>query len=390
MLKKKIIAGGSLAGLALAIVMGVSILTGATPVPQSYKLITDEVWNWLVGQVSHPMVVRAYTLPTEPGDDAGKKISRAIAMLPAGVGGYVDATGFTNPQNLSGFTIPPGVTVELSPAFYTIPCGQPITVNQGGSFKGTARNSPGSTTLKLFNNCNHPMVKLISTAGVGQWWHHGELGNMRFSGNKQNNTSGNCVEVYGLAETSWIHHLSINDCAASGIYFNGSHSGTGTTQNVTVNSNVVAGIHIDDFKSALSFWGVGGDQNPVTALITNPNNGGGSIYVLDFKSEKNIPGPAVRIEPGSAPVTFTIAGGNSLNSGAASTTLVEIANTGNATSHPVVNINGHISGLNYPTIIDDQKAGVQVTSDPVTYFGFLSYTNGKHVRFDKNGFTQVP
>lgn len=325
-----------------------------------------------------------------PGTDAGKKIANAIAALPSGIGGYVDATGFKNPQNISGFTIPSGVTVRLAPVFFTMPCGVSITIHQGGQLHGGGTNSPGSTQIKLFNNCNHAIIKAVSSAGGSNWWHAGEIRNLRLDGNKANNTTGNCMEVWGLAETSLLQRLDISNCKQAGLLLTSSNSGTGTVENVTVNSNGTCGIQIDDFKSGVYLKSVGGDNNPSTLCITNPNNGGGSIYINDFKSEKTVAGPAVTISGGNSPITLTLAGGNALQSLAADTTMIVIENSGGLQKDPIINIQGMVTSLNYSTLINDQKNNVQVTSDAITYHGFLSYTAGKSVRFDKNGFVTVP
>jgi hypothetical protein len=321
------------------------------------------------------------------------KIQAAIdalkAATPGNPTGLVDATGFSHPQNCTGFTVSPGITVLLGPMWYTLPTASPsIVVNQGGHLYGMGANSPGATVLRAYTNFNKPIIKCVSTVGPASWWHNGEVRNLQLDGNKANNASGNALEVYLLGETSAVSRLNIHDAKQAGLYFAGSNSGTGQVFNVTTNSNGEAGIHVDDFKSGIEMCGVGGDHNPVTLKITNPNNGGGSIYITGFKSEKNTGGPAVEISGGSARVTLTLAGGNALNSGAADPVMVRILNTVGA--DPLVNISGMFTGNNYTTIIDDQKNGVQVTSDPVTYHGFLHYCAGKHVRFDKNGFTQVP
>jgi hypothetical protein len=307
------------------------------------------------------------------------KIQAAIDMLkaasPGNPCGLVDATGFAHPQNLTGFTIPPGVTVMLGPVWYTLPTTSPsIVVNQGAHLYGMGANSPGATNLKAFNGFNKPIIVCQPTSGA--WWHNGEVRNIRLDGNKANNTSGHGISVpVGIGETSVISRVSVNMCADAGLYMAGSQSGTGTVQNVTVNHNGVAGIHLDDLKSGLSMCGVGGDNNPVTLKITNPNNGGGSVYITDFKSEKTTDGPAVEISGGNAPITLTLAGGNALNSGGADPVLIRVLNSGGLQKSPVVTIMGMVTGLNYPVLIEDLLAGVRIVSTPVTYHGSLAYNH---------------
>lgn len=346
--------------------------------PKFQALIDQDIWAQIDAELTNRRVVKAHTL-TQVAGDAGVKIRAAIDLLkerePANPCGLVDATGFANPQNLTGFTIPPGVTVILGPVFFTMPTASPsIVVQQGARLYGMGANAPGSTQIKAYTNLNKPMIVCQPTSGA--WWHNGAVAFLRLDGNKANNTSGHGISVpVGIGETSLISQCNINNCAQAGLYLAGSHSGTGTVQNVTCNGNGVAGVWIDDFKSGISMWGVGGDQNPVTLKITNPNNGGGSIYITDFKSEKNIPGPAVEISGGNSPVTLTLAGGNCLQSGQADTTLIRVLNSGGLQKSPVITIIGLVSSLNYSTIIEDLLAIKRVTSTPVTHHGLLTYNH---------------
>jgi len=326
----------------------------------------------------------------QAGSDSGNKIAAAIAKLPSGIGGIVDATGFTNPQNITGFTVTPGVTVLLSPVFHTMPCGNPIIVQQGGHLIGHGANSPGSTTIKLFNNCNHEIIRAISSAGESNWWHNAEVRNILLDGNKANNTTGHCMTVYALAETSLIQRMTIKNCKEAGVYIKGSQSGTGSIENITVNDNGTYGVQLDEFKSGLLLKSVGGDNNPATAGITGPNTGGGAVTFVDFKSEKSaVAGPAVEYIPGSAATTLTFLGGNALQSGVADTTFLHIANVVGQQS-PQIQIMGLFTGNNYTTIIDDELTANQITSDPVTYHGLLMYRAGKWAKFDAAGWSVSP
>lgn len=346
--------------------------------PKFQALIDQDIWAEIDRELTNRRVVKAHNLMTVTGD-AGVKIAAAIDKLkqaePANPTGLVDATGFANPQNLTGFTIPPGVTVLLAPVFYTMPTASPsIIVQQGARLYGMGANSPGSTQIRAYTNFNKPMI--ICQPTLGAWWHNGAVAFLRLDGNKANNTSGHGISVpVGIGETSLISQCNISNCTQAGLYIAGSQSGTGTVQNVTSNGNGVAGIWLDDFKSGISMWGVGGDQNPTTLKITNPNNGGGSIYITDFKSEKSIPGPAVEISGGNSPIVLTIAGGNCLQSGAADTTLIRVLNSGGLQKSPIISIDGLVTSLNYSTVIEDLVAGKRIVSSPVTYHGRLNYNH---------------
>ncbi len=351
--------------------------------PKFQAMIDQDVWNDLLSEIANNNVVKAIKMP---GIDAGTKIAAAIAQLPAGVGGMVDATGFTNGQSLPGFTIPPGVTVLSSVNFYTAVGPDPIIVNQGGRFIGMGTNSPGSTTIKLGNGLNRDIIKCVSTSGEGSWWHHGEVRNIRLLGNKANNTLGHGLSVYGLAETSLIQRMSINEAAQAGLYHKGSASGTGSIENVTVNANGLCGVQFDEFRSSILLKSVGGDQNPVTFLITNPSQGGGGILLIDPKSEGAVgadPDPCILIQGGNAKVTLTVQGGNFTTPNTDKTIIRVAADVG---VNPGIQIMGLSSGNGYTKLIDDLKNDAVVTTPPLTYHQFFAYCGGKYARFDETGF----
>lgn len=356
--------------------------------PQFQAMVTPEVWASLLAQLdgdSNLHVIKAHTLTNVSGD-AGMKIAAAIAMLPAGVGGMVDATGFPNPQTLSGFTITPGVTVLLGPIFHTCIGPNPIIINQGGRLFGMATNSPGATTLKLGDTLNRDVVKCISTAGESGWWHHGEMRAIRILGNKFNNTLGHGLSVYGLAETSLIQRVSISDAPQAGLYHKGSASGTGSIENVTVNANGLCGVQLDQFRSSILLKSVGGDQNPTTFLITDPSQGGGTIQLIDPKSEGAVgadPDTCVLIHGGSAKVNLLIQGGNFTTPGT-DKTMIRVA--ADVVVNPGITIMGLSSGNGFTKLIDDLKNDVVVPTPPLTYHQFFAYCGGKFARFDETGF----
>jgi hypothetical protein len=110
---------------------------------KSFAILEQSHIDEIKANLENRNVVRAYNLP---GADAGVKIAAAIAKLNEAPqkAGIVDATGFANPQNLSGFTVSPGITVFLGAVFHTAAGPNPIIVNQGGRLIGLGRNSPGA------------------------------------------------------------------------------------------------------------------------------------------------------------------------------------------------------------------------------------------------------
>lgn len=355
--------------------------------PQSYLLISQSDWDGLNAKIDNIHVAKAHLFP---GADAGLKITAAIASLPAGVGGIVDATGFPNPQNLTGFTVPRGVEVLLPPIFFTMfSTGPSIVVNEGGRLIGMGTNSPGATTIKPASGFNKDVIKCISSGGESSWWHHGEVRNIRILANKQQNALGHGLSVYGLAETSLIQRMSISDAAQAGLYIKGSQSGTGSIENVTVNTNGTYGVQLDEFRSAITLKCVGGDQNPITFGITNPSLGGGGILLIDPKSEGSIavdPLP-IQISGGSAKVSLTIMGGNFTTPNSNKTILRIAPDTG---FDPSVQIIGLVSGNSFTTLIDDLKNAQTVSTQASTYHSLFTYCAGKYARFDETGFHTFP
>lgn len=185
-----------------------------------------------------------------PGADVGQKIAASIAALPAN-GGYVDGTGLTS-GNLTAFTIPRGVTVKLAPGTYTLLCGAPLIVNDGAKLFGSGVNSPGGTTIKLGNGCNHDVVRAVSVGGEKGWWHNAQIADLRIDGNKTNNPAGgNALSLYQMGETSQLARLILTDAKGDGLFVSGSQAGTSSIDNVTSNKNDGAGFHLYDFISRI-------------------------------------------------------------------------------------------------------------------------------------------
>ncbi len=350
--------------------------------PTTISVVTDAEWATL----QNPMILDALQFP---GADAGQKIAAAIAALPVGVGGLVNAY-FPNPQNATGFTIPPGVTVQLSPVLFTlIASGPSITVNQGGRLKGSGTNAPGDTRIKASNGFNKDLIRCVNTTGIGDsdYWHHGIVSDLRIDGNKANNTTGNGIAIYALAEVSDVKRLNIFNCAQAGMYIKGSQSGTGSIRNVTVNTNGLAGVQVDEFRSGLTLYNVGGDLNPLTLLVTNPKFNGGCLQVIDLKSEA-ASGPVVKIQGGSSRMILKLDGGNFLCPQGVDSIGIQIA--ADVSSDPLILVSGLATGNTMPVLIDDLKHGSQFLVDPLAYHGRLEYCGGKSTYFDFRGLKTIP
>ena len=333
-----------------------------------------------------------------PGADVGQKIAASIAALPAN-GGYVDGTGLTS-GNLTAFTIPRGVTVKLAPGTYTLLCGAPLIVNDGAKLFGSGVNSPGATTIKLGNGCNHDVVQGLSVSGPTGWWHNSEIAEVRIDGNKTNNpTGGYALAIYQMGETSQVRRVILTGAKKDGFFITGSQAGTSTVDNVTANWNDGAGFHLEDFKSAILWKSIGGDNNAQAILVTNANQGGGSLTVLDMKSEGSTDVP-ILITGGptcppcaAASVNLTLIGGSMLSPFNANATMIRVdaANQPGPRS-PYLQIVGMTTGNGFTTIIDDKVASVQIATDgPTSYHSFFGYApGGKWMRFGKNGFETYP
>jgi hypothetical protein len=328
---------------------------------------------------------------TKSGNDAGEKIANAISSLPSD-GGTVDATKFTS-QPMTAFTVRRGVTVLLHPGSFTVHSG-PIVVHDGAKLKGGGVNSPGATTLKLANGSNGDVVRCVSVSGETGWWHNAEVADVRIDGNKANCPDGrNGVSLYQMGETSMLHRVIVTDCVQAGVYVTGSQAGTSSIENVTSNKNGTYGFLVDYFRSGILLKSVGGDVNTSTFGIRNAQQGGGSVTIIDPKSEV-CSGPVVHITGGtlcpdcaSASVNLTIIGGSFANAFHVNGTMIRVDAAGQpGPRSPYITLLGLTTGNSYTTIIDDQVAKVQVTTTPTSYHGFFTYAPGGHyMRFGSTG-----
>ena len=338
-------------------------------------------------------VVEAHLLSSA---DAGQKIAEAIASLPS-TGGYVDARG-VSPGNLTAFTVSRGVTVQLPPGQFTLLCGSPVVVNDGAKLFGMGVNSPGGTTIKLGNGCNHDVVRAVSVGGEKGWWHNAQIADLRIDGNKTNNPAGgNALSLYQMGETSQLARLILTDAKGDGLFVSGSQAGTSSIDNVTSNKNDGAGFHLYDFKSAILLKSVGGDNNAQVFKIDSANQGGGAVTILDMKSEgsKDVPilitGNPKCPPCAAASVNLTLVGGSMLSPFNAEGTMIRVDAEGQpGPRSPFVQIIGMMTGNGFTTIIDDRVAKINVSTDgPTTYHGLFSYApGGKWMKFGKHGLEQ--
>jgi hypothetical protein len=334
--------------------------------------------------------------------DAGVKIQAAIDALMSDhpEGGIVDATGFVHPSNLTGFTIPAGVTVHLNHGLYTLVCGVPITINEGGRLIGEGTSSPGATKIKLGNNCNHDIVHAIAKVGETGWWHHAEIAWIRFDCNKANNTIGTGIRIWQPGEVTQIHNVLIQQCPEDALWIKGSWAGTQSIDNVTMNLNDGWAIHLFEFRSTAQFNNVGGDDNGGLLWIEGPRTGGGNVQINNFKYEG--PGdPVFLISDGSAPVQLEIVNGGVVTANVSTPIgdIVKLENafclTGKCVQHKVMirHIGG---GQNHKNVLHDVDRGVEVVSpigpneigEQNQRIPFIYYDGGSYTILDQGKFVE--
>ncbi len=132
----------------------------------------------------------------------------------------------TAPYIGPGFNIPDSVTVRLAPTTYTI--NSTVTFNNGNNnvtagivvqpgarLLGAGTSTNHGTILQPANGLNADLIA-TSTVGTGttnpQWWHWGEIGNLRLIGNGANQSAGDCLKIENMGEAASVHDIELSAC----------------------------------------------------------------------------------------------------------------------------------------------------------------------------------
>jgi hypothetical protein len=199
----------------------------------------------------------------------------------------------------AGFNIPDSVTVQLAPAIYTI--NATVTFNNGNNnvtagiivqpgarLLGSSTSTNHGTIIQPANGLNADLIA-TSTEGTGtttpQWWHWGEIGNLRLIGNGANQTAGDCLKIENMGETARIHDIELSACYSHNLENIGYAATQSAISNITSNRSVNgAGVAFTNLSGVALINGVSGDCNQV-ALISSNFNAAGTLTLHGLKSE---------------------------------------------------------------------------------------------------------
>jgi len=197
-----------------------------------------------------------------------------------------------------GFYIPDSVTVELAPVPYTFTgtvthnngnnnVTAAIVVEQGAHLKGSSTSSNHGTTIGVSAGFAGDIVATTSEGtGIGtaaQWWHWGSIENLNISG--ANQTSGRCLVVENMGETSRVENILARACYGNNIEIIGASATQSSIRNITTGrSQTASGIRFTNLAGVGKVDGLSGDCNP-TALVSVQENAAGSLTILGLKAE---------------------------------------------------------------------------------------------------------
>ncbi len=320
------------------------------------------------------------------------------------VGGTVidDRTAaYTGP----GFNVPDSVTVVLAPVTYTI--NATVTYNNGNNnvtagiivepgarLLGASTSTNHGTIVQPANGLNADLIA-TSTEGTGttspQWWHWGELGNLRIVGNGANQTAGDCVKIENMGETARVHDIELSACYANNIEFIGYSATQSAVSNITSNKAVNgAGVAFTNLSGVAVLNGFSGDCNQV-ALINANFNAAGTLDIHGLKAEaessicpSQVQDPVILISEtaGTVPASVNLSGGYAF--GTSQSNFVKNAGPGTA---QLTYANFYLNG--YTNILTDTVRSAVIANAATTTKQPVSYlSNG--IVFGNQAFTFMP
>jgi hypothetical protein len=205
----------------------------------------------------------------------------------------------TSPYSGPGFILYDSVTLKLAPTTYTIT--GTVTYNNGNNnvtagiilvpgarLTGAGTSTNHGTIVTAANGLNADLIA-TSTVGTGttnpQWWHWGEIANLRIVGNASNQTAGACLKVENMGETASVHDLELSACYSNNAEFIGAAATQSAINNVTSNLSANgAGIAFTNLAGVGRLNGISGDCNHV-ALISSNQAAAGTLEVAGLKAE---------------------------------------------------------------------------------------------------------
>jgi hypothetical protein len=206
----------------------------------------------------------------------------------------------TAPYSGPGFILYDSVTLKLAATTYTI-TGTVSYNNGNNNVTAGIIAIPGARLIGAGTSTNHGTIitagsglnaDLIATSTVGtgigaaaQWWHWGELSNLRFIGNGANQTAGDCVKIENLGETARVRDIELSACKANNLEFIGASATQSAVANITSNQSVSgSGVAFTALAGVGVLNGISGDCNHV-ALISANFAASGTLEIHGLKAE---------------------------------------------------------------------------------------------------------
>jgi hypothetical protein len=216
----------------------------------------------------------------------------------------------TSPYNGPGFVLYDSVTLKLAPTTYSI--NSTATYNNGNNNVSAGIIAlPGARLLGAGTSTNHGTVvqpanglnaDLIATSTVGtgtanpQWWHWGEIANLRLVGNGANQTSGDCLKIENMGEVASVHDVELSACYNHNFESIGYAATQSTIANITTNRAVHgSGVAFTNLSGVAMLNGISGDCNQASLIAANFNAAGTlTIHGLKAEAESSICNPQVQ------------------------------------------------------------------------------------------------
>ncbi len=216
----------------------------------------------------------------------------------------------TSPYTGAGFIVYDSVTLKLAPTTYTL--NATVTYNNGNdNVVAGIVLLPGAHLLGAGNSTNHGTIlqpanalnaDLVATSTVGsgttnpQWWHWGEIADLRIVGNGANQTAGDCLKIENMGEVASVHDIEFSACYNHNFENIGYAATQSAITNITSNRAVNgSGVAFTNLSGVAVLNGISGDCNQVSLIASNFNAAGTlTIHALKAEAESSICNPQVQ------------------------------------------------------------------------------------------------
>ncbi len=216
----------------------------------------------------------------------------------------------TSPYTGPGFVVYDSVTLKLAPTTYNL--NSKVTYNNGNNnvtagivllpgahLFGTGTSTNHGTILQPANALNGDLIA-TSTVGTGtatpQWWHWGEIANLRIVGNGTNQTAGDCLKIENMGEVASVHDVELSACYNHNFESIGYAATQSAISNITSNRAVHgSGVAFSNLSGVAVLNGISGDCNQASLIAANFDAAGTlTIHGLKAEAESSICNPQVQ------------------------------------------------------------------------------------------------